>query len=93
MASVERGELYAADVMTVFDRHEMCVSDHGDVLVRCLVHILSWPAPSVAVSDGQSYFPWMLELLPGVASYCQPTSWLGFAGSTLGLGSWFRPTA
>ena len=25
MASAERGELYAADVMTVYDRHEMCV--------------------------------------------------------------------
>ena len=96
MASVERGELYAADVMTVFDRHEMCMSDPGYVLVRCLVHILSLPAPSVAVSDGQSYFPWMLELLPGVlltmllamdagpllgvVSYCQPTSWLRVAG-------------
>ena len=52
MVSVERGELYAADVMTVFDRYEMCESDHGYVLVRCLVHTLSWTAPNVAESDG-----------------------------------------
>ena len=25
MASAERGELYAADIMTLFERHEMCI--------------------------------------------------------------------
>ena len=56
MASVERGELYAADVMTVFDRYKMCESDHGCVLVRCLVRTLSLTTLNVADSDGESCF-------------------------------------
>ena len=56
MVSVERGELYAADVMTVFDKYKMFESDHGCVLVRCLVRTLSLTTLNVADSDGESCF-------------------------------------
>ena len=87
MGSVERGELCAADVMTVFGKYKMCESDHGCVLVRCLVRTLSLTTLNVADSDWEACVVGMLERVAGVMSYCPPTlcspdrCWVWQAGS------------